>query len=236
MQVMIVEDDPVRCRALAAVLRGQGLDVLAFTEIAPAKEAARRSILDLLVLGERVGGRLTHDLALLAEWRNPGLGLVLLSDREGEGREELFDLLPALRAVLPCRAGAAEVAQATLAVARSQSLGTTPVLPHWRSLQRPEPVRRSPPRVTPPAERAAPLPAAPTDHARLNPSRQAEHATPLAAAPSRPPPPAAADRSGQLPSFLHRAAPAPASAAQRPTPGHAIPARSTSPPRRLHLA
>ncbi len=66
MQVMLLEEDPILCRALSAVLRGQGLDVLPFTEAAPARDAARRAILYLLVLRYRVGGHIAHDLAIIA--------------------------------------------------------------------------------------------------------------------------------------------------------------------------
>ncbi len=120
MQVMILHEDKVLRGVLAATLRSKGLDVQAFHAVPPAKEVARQRILDLLVMSERIGGRLAHDLALLAEWRNPDLGLLLLSDREGEAREDLFGLLPSLREVMPVGTDARTLARRILAAAREQ--------------------------------------------------------------------------------------------------------------------
>jgi hypothetical protein len=159
MQVMILEDDPTFRAELRALLAWEGLEVLCCGDVEEAKEVARDAILDLLVLGERVGGRLAHDVALLAEWRNPELGTVLLSDRAGEAREELSELLPSLRAVLPARAAAAAVARATLKAART--LGPEA----WRPGARPEEDEpRAPPREVAPApspRAPAPEPARP---------------------------------------------------------------------------
>lgn len=141
MQAMVLEEDRVRAGVLAAALRAAGHEVLVLDRDAPAKEAARRLILDLLVLGERVGGRLAHDVALLAEWRNPDLVTVLLTDREGERREEIFDLIPSLRAAIPQGMDGRAVARLTLALLRRQDPG----------LGAPAAGRRPPP-AEPPAE------------------------------------------------------------------------------------
>lgn len=67
MQVMILAEDGGFRAELAALLEGEGMEVMAFGCPRLAREAARHAILDLLVLAERVEGRLAHDVALLAE-------------------------------------------------------------------------------------------------------------------------------------------------------------------------
>ncbi|TNC70849.1 hypothetical protein [Rubellimicrobium roseum] len=122
MQVMILEEDPTLRTEVAAALAPEGFDILSFGRLGPAKEAARSTALDLLVLGESVEGRLAHDVALLAEWRSPGLGAILLSDRRGDEVEELFELIPSLQAVLGRRTGARTLAQVALSAAQAQSV------------------------------------------------------------------------------------------------------------------
>jgi hypothetical protein len=101
MLAMIVTEDAALRGQVAGLLADRGADILSFGRLDPAVLAARRAAPDVLVLAEHVGGRLSHALALLAEWRNPDLALVLLSDRHGDEAAELFELLPALRALLP---------------------------------------------------------------------------------------------------------------------------------------
>jgi len=120
MQVMIVEEDPTLRTQITGALAPEGVDILSFGRLGPAKEAARRATVDILVLGETVEGRLASDVALLAEWRNPRLGSILLSNRDAEAAEELFDLIPSLQAVLARGTGARTLARVAIATARSQ--------------------------------------------------------------------------------------------------------------------
>ena len=87
MQVMIVEEDPTLRTQITGALAPEGVDILSFGRLGPAKEAARRTNVDILVLGETVGGRVASDVALLAEWRNPRLGSILLSNRDADAAE-----------------------------------------------------------------------------------------------------------------------------------------------------
>lgn len=111
MNVLILEDDPLRRAEAGRALEGEGLRVVTLGEIEEAKGFVRRGGVDLLFLAERVGGRLAHDVALLAEWRNPRLAVVLLTDRHGEEAEEIFALIPSIRAVLGRRATPATLAR-----------------------------------------------------------------------------------------------------------------------------
>ncbi|TNC47993.1 response regulator transcription factor [Rubellimicrobium rubrum] len=121
MQVMILDEDPALRTQIAAALTHEGFDVLSFGRVQPAKDAARLAIVDVLVLGEAVDGRLAHDVALLAEWRNPGLGAILLSDRQGTEFDELFELIPSLQAVLGRQTDPRTLAQLALSAVRSRS-------------------------------------------------------------------------------------------------------------------
>jgi hypothetical protein len=120
MQVMIVEEDATLRTRITGALAPEGVNVLSFGRLGPAKEAARRANVDILVLGESIEGRLASDVALLAEWRNPRLGSILLSDRESDAAEELFDLIPSLQAVLARGTGPRTLARLAIATARSQ--------------------------------------------------------------------------------------------------------------------
>lgn len=95
--------------AEVAGLLAQGADVTVACGAARGREAARGPV-DVLVLGEALEGRLAHDVALLAEWRNPQVATVLLSDRPADEAEELWDLLPSLQAILGTDAPARLVA------------------------------------------------------------------------------------------------------------------------------
>lgn len=117
---MILEEDAILRTRITGALAPEGVDVLSFGRLAPAKEAARRANVDILVLGETIEGRLASDVALLAEWRNPRLGSILLSDRDADAAEELFDLIPSLQAVLARGTGARTLARVAIATARSQ--------------------------------------------------------------------------------------------------------------------
>ena len=129
---MILEEDAILRTRITGALAPEGVDVLSFGRLGPAKEAARRANVDILVLGETIDGRLASDVALLAEWRNPRLGSILLSDRDAEAAEELFDLIPSLQAVLARGTGARTLARVAIATARSQE-GIVLVQDDWRS-------------------------------------------------------------------------------------------------------
>ena len=119
MQVLILEEDASLRTAVAAALTAEGFEVFAFGRLDPAKEAARRIPVDVLVLGETAEGRVAGDLALLAEWRNPGLGAILLTDRRGDAAEELFENIPCLQALVGRRAAPGLFVQFVVSAAAS---------------------------------------------------------------------------------------------------------------------
>lgn len=112
MRYLVVAEG-ARGAELAGIL-AQGGDVTVALSAARGREAARDAV-DVLVLGEALGGRLTHDVALLAECRNPAVATILLSDRPADEAEELWELLPSLHAIL----GGATPARLVAEVARN---------------------------------------------------------------------------------------------------------------------
>lgn len=159
MRVMVLEEEGDRRAELAQRLAQQGHEVRSHADLFAAMADARATILDLLVLNEHVGGQLSHPLALLAEWRNPGLSAVMLTDREGEAREELAELLPMVRRVLPRRAPVAQVAGAAASLAAEMAVAdakaTAPTAPETAAPTSAEKAPRPEERTPPAAEEAA---------------------------------------------------------------------------------
>lgn len=253
MQVMILEEDPTLRTRIAGALAPEGVDVLSFGRLAPAKEAARRAKVDILLLGDRVEGRLAGDVALLAEWRNPRLASLLLSDRSPEEAEDLFDLIPSLQAVLARGTGPRSLARLAVAVARAQQgLALFPEEEAEAADPRAEGDGHPPrpvPSGTPPAagpDRVPGLSGSPPEEACATPPgpvpfvrKGAE--SPVASAGERPAAPREPTPSGllyRLPSFLREEEPASAggSGTEPPTTVPAVHSSRAAPVRRLHLA
>jgi hypothetical protein len=100
MDALILDSDYGLQMAVARALTGRGCTVICVDSIRAAEAFVRLSPPDLLVMAERIGGRLTHPVALLAECQNPDIAAILLSDRADSDVGEVFDLLPAVRAVM----------------------------------------------------------------------------------------------------------------------------------------
>ena len=100
MQVLILEDDPALQARLAQTMMGQGFNVLCVETVPSAEAFLRLGMVDVLIAGERIGGRLSHPLALLAECRNPLVTVILLTDRTGPDLDELFELMPSVVGIL----------------------------------------------------------------------------------------------------------------------------------------
>lgn len=94
MQVLILEGDAARQAALVQALRARGLQVLVAESVAMAEAMVRAGLPDLLLMTERVGGRLSHSVALLAGCGATPVPVVFISERQGEGAAELFELIP----------------------------------------------------------------------------------------------------------------------------------------------
>jgi hypothetical protein len=77
-----------------------------------------------IIIGERIGGRLAHAVALLAECRNPLVAAVLLTDRTGPAVDELFDLMPSLVGILGRPASPVMVTQVVIAAVANMASDT----------------------------------------------------------------------------------------------------------------
>ncbi len=233
MQAMLIEDDPATRAGAAAALSRAGFAVTVAGSVDAAKAAVRRGIVDVLVMAERVGGRLAHDVALLAELRNPGLGTILLSDRTADEADEIFALLPSLHAVLGRSTPPRMLTDLALAAARWQGHEAPAASPRADvAPPSPEAVAPAKPVVAPEPEAlvaAAPGPVffEPPVPGPVAPAPEVPVVTPSSFDRVMPPPLPAPNR---VPSFLRTAAPAP----KVGPPAAALPLKA--PARRLHLA
>lgn len=100
MQVLILDDYPVFQSALANQMRGLGYEVTCAFEVDEALAHLRLGRTALLILRDRIDGRGSLSAALAAEFYNNDVATVILSDRAGGESDELFDLIPSLRALM----------------------------------------------------------------------------------------------------------------------------------------
>jgi hypothetical protein len=129
MLVLIVDDDHFRQAELAIAFMQAGFQTASTGSRAFAECFIQKGLVDLLVMTERVGGRLTHALSLLAEYQNPMVETVLLTPRCDKDIEELFSLLPSLHClVAPDTSPTLVTKFAIAAVAGAQNRTGLPVL------------------------------------------------------------------------------------------------------------
>lgn len=116
MTILLVSDSPDRepTSALVAALVARGGRVAVAPSVRAAAVYLRAEPVRALVLPERLAGDTTHCVALLAEWRNPLVATVLLSDRAGAEVDEVVALLPSVTAVVAPDAAPAHVAAVVL--------------------------------------------------------------------------------------------------------------------------
>lgn len=115
MQVLILDDDPEYQARLARALAARDFQIVCVDSLAAAEAVVRLGLPDLLILGERVRGRLSHSVALLADCRDPGIPSVFITDRQGEEIAELFELIPAVYSIMGRATAPAMVAQIAVA-------------------------------------------------------------------------------------------------------------------------
>lgn len=100
MLVLIVHDAPARQAELAVAFLQAGFQTASTGDRAFAECFIKNGLVDLLVMTERVGGRLTHALSLLAEYQNPMVETILMTGRKDRDTDELFSLLPSLHCMV----------------------------------------------------------------------------------------------------------------------------------------
>lgn len=100
MKALILRNDANASLATAQALIDKGFQIMSVDTQTVAHALIRVDNVDLLVMDERVGGQLTHAIALSGERRNPYLTTVLLTERTGEETDDLYDLIPSLYALV----------------------------------------------------------------------------------------------------------------------------------------
>jgi len=100
MKLLIVNEDSDARIDLEIAFSKAGFEILSTGHQAIAESCIRRGVVDLLIMSERVGKRLTHSLSLLAECRNPMVETILMTPRTDPDIDELFLLLPSLHCIV----------------------------------------------------------------------------------------------------------------------------------------
>ena len=111
MKALILRDDTEAAVACAQALLHKGFQVVCVENRHIARALLRIETIDLLLLDERIDGRLTHSIALTAERKNPYINAILMTDRTAPDVDDLYDLLPCLYAIAGIASDAALIAQ-----------------------------------------------------------------------------------------------------------------------------
>ncbi|SMY09156.1 response regulator [Flavimaricola marinus] len=119
MQVMVMNDDPEVQIRVTKGLMSKGFQVVGMETIARACAYVKLDPVDILITGERIGGRLSHTVALAAEYANPMVTTMLLTDRKDPEIDELYDLLPSLYALISPQSDPAIVTRLALSAVAS---------------------------------------------------------------------------------------------------------------------
>lgn len=96
MQALILNSDRSVLRAHTVALLKHGFSVVNATSLEEAQDYSRLGAFDLVLMEERVEGRLTHTISLIAEQKKDDVITVLITDRADNALNELCDLLPSL--------------------------------------------------------------------------------------------------------------------------------------------
>ena len=128
MQVMILEPDRTARVAITAALKSRGFTCLPAECIELAMELLRSTAIDVLIAAHRVGGKFTFSVALAAEYYNPAIETILLTDGCGPETADYAELIPSLHCVLGRPADPDLVARFALSAAAFQITGERPKL------------------------------------------------------------------------------------------------------------
>lgn len=115
MQALVLNDDAAAQAATAMALFKRDFMVVTASDVETAKAYADLGVFDLVVMGERVAGRLSHSVALSAELRNPCVTTMVVTPRADGDVDELFELLPSLYCLLGEELGPELVAKMAVA-------------------------------------------------------------------------------------------------------------------------
>ncbi|WP_322892885.1 MULTISPECIES: imidazoleglycerol-phosphate dehydratase [unclassified Yoonia] len=117
MKALVLRDCAVAAAETADALAERGFQTYCVTSRDLAQAMIRAVVIDLIIMDERVAGRLTHAVALSAERRNPYVSTIMLADQFGAAKGELPDLIPSLHALLDPDASAGTLGSVALSAA-----------------------------------------------------------------------------------------------------------------------
>jgi len=100
MQVLVLNENRRVQEAQATALLAKGFSVVRADNVAAALSEVRKGAVDVLVMADRVQGRLSHVVALTAKCHNPRVATLLLTGRIDPEMDDLFELWPSLHAIL----------------------------------------------------------------------------------------------------------------------------------------
>lgn len=100
MLVLVLESDDDARIAMAQTLDANGFEVMSVGRIDKALEVLRQMRVDVLVFSLKIDGCFTLSVALAAEYYNPLVETILLTDTCGPETVEYYDLLPSLHYIL----------------------------------------------------------------------------------------------------------------------------------------
>lgn len=96
MKALILRKNVTAAISCAQALMEKGFHIAYSETQVFARELIKADTIDLLVMDETIGGRLTHALAHSVERRNPYVSVIMATDRTGSETDELYDLIPCL--------------------------------------------------------------------------------------------------------------------------------------------
>lgn len=118
MQALVLNDDCETQTKMTIALLKRGFHVINAESISAAMAYVGLGAIDLVLIKESIGGKLSHSVALSAEHNNPQVATLLMTPRIDPDVDELYDLLPSLYCLLGTEISADLVAQlATSAIA-----------------------------------------------------------------------------------------------------------------------
>jgi len=100
MQVLIVDDVLERQESLTIALLRDGFQVTATSNMKVAETCVQCGHVDMMVSVESIAGKRAHGLALLAEYQNPMVSTLLITERNDADVDELFELMPSLHGLI----------------------------------------------------------------------------------------------------------------------------------------
>ncbi|WP_208349141.1 hypothetical protein [Pseudaestuariivita rosea] len=100
MHALILDSRFSTVGKIGAAVKARGITTKQKLTVEGALGFLRTAPVDLLIIRECIGDAHSLSVALAAEYYNPNVATVILSDRKGDDADELFDLLPSLYSLM----------------------------------------------------------------------------------------------------------------------------------------